>query len=47
MHGFDFAAPIAFLLLPLPFLLALWRRRGVSASGGLAHLRVVARVDGR
>ena len=35
MHGFDFAAPLAFLLLPLPFLVALWRRGGLSGSGGL------------
>lgn len=35
MHGFDFAAPIAFLLLPLPAMAALWRRRGMSNSGGL------------
>ena len=35
MHGFDFATPLVFLALPLPFLAALWRRKGVSTSGGL------------
>lgn len=35
MNGFDFATPLAFLLLPLPFLVALWRKRGTSASAGL------------
>lgn len=34
-HGFDFATPLAFLLLPLPFLVALWRRRGTGAAAGL------------
>lgn len=35
MHGLDLAAPWALLLLPLPLLVALWRRRGTSTSGGL------------
>ena len=33
--GFDLATPLALLLLPLPLLVALWRRRGVVDAGGL------------
>lgn len=39
MHGFDLATPWALLLLPLPLLVALWRRRG---TGGAAGLRISA-----
>ncbi len=39
MHGFDFAAPLAFLALPLPVLAALWRH---SASSGSTSLRISA-----
>lgn len=35
MNGFDFGAPWALLLLPLPLLIALWRRRGAAAAVGL------------
>ncbi len=35
MHGFDFATPLAFLLMPLPLLVALWRRGGTATTGGL------------
>lgn len=34
MNGFDLATPYALLLLPLPFLVALWRRRGGGAAVG-------------
>lgn len=35
MTGFDFATPLAFLLLPLPLLVALWRRGGADAARGI------------
>lgn len=35
IHGFDFATPFAFLLLPTPLLFALWRRRGTAEGEGL------------
>ncbi len=35
MHGYDFATPLALLLLPLPFLVALWRRHGAGVAAGL------------
>ena len=35
MHGFDFASPWAFLLLPLPFLIAQWRYSGTGSAVGL------------
>ena len=35
MGGFDLGTPWALLLLPLPFLVALWRRGGASNSMGL------------
>jgi Ca-activated chloride channel family protein len=35
MHGFDFATPLALLLLPLPFLVALWRDKGTATAAGL------------
>ncbi len=34
-HGFDLATPLALLLLPLPLLVALWRRRGTGVAAGL------------
>lgn len=34
-HGFDFGAPWALLLLPFPFLVALWRQSGTGAAAGL------------
>ena len=34
MSGFDLATPWALLLLPLPFLVALWRRGGGTAAVG-------------
>lgn len=34
-HGFDLATPWALLLLPLPLLVALWRRHGTGAAAGL------------
>jgi Ca-activated chloride channel family protein len=35
MHGYDLATPLALLLLPLPLLVALWRRRGAGVAAGL------------
>ena len=35
MHGYDLATPLALLLLPLPFLVALWRRHGAGVAAGL------------
>ena len=43
-HGFDLATPLALLLLPLPFLVALWRRAG---TGGAAGLRISATLRDR
>ena len=34
-HGFDLATPWALLLLPIPLLVALWRRRGIGGAAGL------------
>ena len=34
MSGFDLASPWALLLLPLPLLVALWRRRGAGTATG-------------
>ena len=38
MHGFSFATPLAFLLLPLPFLVAQWRQR--ARAGAAFGLRI-------
>ena len=35
MHGYDPATPWALLLLPLPVLVALWRRHGTGSAAGL------------
>ena len=35
MHGFDFATPLALLLLPLPVLVARWRHGGTTSAVGL------------